>query len=258
MILSARNIVYESGRQPVLADITLSLRPGKMIGLIGPNGVGKTSLLRILAGLVTPSKGTVSLDDKPLSSLAPATKARQMAYIPQNHIVHWPIRVYDLVALGRLPYQHPLASLDKMSKNAIDTALADMAVTHLTERPANQLSGGELARVLVARALAQTPQIILADEPISGLDPAHALLLLQHLGKVAAQGMTVIIILHDLSMAARFCDELVLLHDGRIYDAGAPKNVLTPKALREVYQIEAHIDNHEGAAIVVPLKISGL
>jgi len=258
MILEGQNISLKLGAKKVLDGVSLSVKPGRLIGLIGPNGAGKSTLLRILAGLQVPSSGRVKLGQQLLSEMKACERARNMAYLPQEHIVHWPISVYDLVAMGRLPYRHPLAALDLASKRAIEESLAAMTVEHLAQRSALELSGGELARVLLARALAQTPQILLADEPTAGLDPAHKLNLLSHLAKISASGMSIIVVLHDLTMAARFCDHLVLLQEGRVYHAGAPKEVLTEKALGEVYHIKVHIAEVGGHRIILPLDIEGL
>ncbi len=255
MILEGQKISLELRGKNVLDEVSLSTKPGKLIGLIGPNGAGKSTLLRILAGLQSPSSGRVELAQQPLNEMKAQERARDMAYLPQEHIVHWPISVYDLVAMGRLPYRHPLARLDLTSKRAIEGALAVMTVEHLARRSALELSGGELARVLLARALAQTPQILLADEPTAGLDPAHKLNLLAHLAKISASGMSIIVVLHDLTMAARFCDHLVLLQEGRVYQAGTPTEVLTEQTLGEVYHIKAHIAEMEGHRIILPLEI---
>lgn len=255
MIIEARNITTLIETRRILDDVSIASKAGKIIGLIGPNGAGKTTLIRVLAGLVKPDQGQVLLDGRPMDEITLTTRARQLAYLPQEHIVHWPISVYDLVAMGRLPYRHPLTGADRHGQQAVQEALQAMAIEHLAARPANQLSGGELSRVLLARALAQTPQVLLADEPTAGLDPAHKLQLLQHLSRISKTGLSVIIVLHDLTLAARFCDHLVLLKQGRLYDAGKPEAVLTPKALLDVYQITCHIDKAAGALVITPLAV---
>jgi iron complex transport system ATP-binding protein len=237
--------------------VAISSRSGQIVGLIGPNGAGKSTLLRVLAGLIRPSKGEVLLDGDALEELALQARARKLAYMPQERIVNWPISVFDLVAMGRLPYQHPFSSLDAASRDAVAKALGAMSIHHLTERPAMELSGGELARVLLARALAQTPQILLADEPTAGLDPAHKLRLLQHLKRISESGMSVILVLHDLTMAARFCDHLVLLDRGRVYAEGSADCVLSTDSLRDVYHIEAHIGTAGDGPVITPLNVRG-
>ena len=158
--------------------------------------------------------------------------------------------------MGRLPFQHALEPLNAESRSAIRNALRTMSVEALAARPATDLSGGEQARVLLARALAQTPRILLADEPTAGLDTAHKLHLLQHLSDAASNGISIIIVLHDLSLAARFCDHVILMHDGRIYDAGEPEHVICPAALRSVYGINAHIGEASGVPIITPLTVN--
>lgn len=256
MILKAQNLVVHIGNRKILHGISVTSLPGKIIGLIGPNGAGKTTLIRVLAGLSAPSSGQLELNGKPLLSIPSKVRARSLAYLPQGRVVNWPMSVHDLVAMGRLPFQHALEPLNAESRSAVRNALRTMSVEALAARPAIDLSGGEQARVLLARALAQTPRILLADEPTAGLDAAHKLRLLQHLSDVATTGMSIIIVLHDLSLAARFCDHVILLHEGQVYDAGAPERVVCPKALRDVYGINAHIGQVSGVPVITPLTVN--
>ncbi len=196
--------------------------PGQLTAVIGPNGAGKTTLLKALAGLIAPAAGTCHC-----STAAPSPRgsrgelARALAYLPQERIVHWALSARCVVGLGRLPHRPLGAGESAADRAAIDAALAAMDVAHLAHRPVLELSGGERARVLVARALAQEPRALLADEPAAGLDPAHQLSLFRHLAALAASGRTVVVALHDLSLAARFCHSVVLVHQGRAVAAGA-------------------------------------
>ena len=255
MILRARNISVDLGQRRVVDDVSLTLKPGQMIGVIGPNGTGKTTLLRVLAGLRQPGHGTIHLNGVEMGALSHTARAQILAYLPQDHVIAWPIAVDELVAMGRSPYRRRFAGPSAVDKQAVADALKAMSITHLAKRSSCSLSGGERARVLLARALAQTPRTLLADEPTAGLDPAHKLRLLQHLSATARQGMSVVVVLHDLSMAARFCDHLILLHQGKIYRQGPPGLVLTRKTLRNVYDIDAHIGEVQGVPVIAPLSV---
>ena len=253
MKLQAESISVHYGDQIILDRVSMSTERGQLIGLIGPNGAGKSTLLRVLAGLVTPSGGEVRLDGTNLANVPAKERAQKLSFMPQDHVIHWPISVHDIVAMGRLPYRQPLSPLDRQSRNAITSALETMSLIELQDRSALELSGGELARVLLARALAQTPDVLLADEPTAGLDPAHKLHLLKHLSTISKAGMSIILVLHDLTLAARFCDHLVLLDKGRLYAEGPPSDVLTHEALRHVYHIRASIAENEGLLTITPL-----
>lgn len=169
--------------------------------------------------------------------------------------MHWALLARAVVALGRLPHRPLGAGESARDHAAIDTALAAMDAAHLAGRPVPELSGGERARVLVARALAQEPRALLADEPAAGLDPAHQLTLFRHLAALAAEGRTVIVALHDLSLAARFCHSIALVHEGRTIAAGPPKEVLTPEHLAAAYGIRAHYRCLDGVPVVLPLDV---
>jgi iron complex transport system ATP-binding protein len=253
MKLEAQALLVRLRAREVIAGMDFSARGGEVTALIGPNGAGKTTLLRALAGLIAPAAGRVLLDDRPLAEWPSRQVARSLAYLPQDRIVHWGLAARALVALGRLPYQPLGAGESAADAEAITAALAAMDVAHLADRPVLELSGGERARVLVARALAQEPRVLLADEPAAGLDPAHQLALFRHFTALAAAGCTVIVALHDLSLAARFCHKVVLMQAGRLIAAGAPEDVMTSEHLAAVYGIKARYTRAEGVPVVLPL-----
>jgi iron complex transport system ATP-binding protein len=223
---------------------------GNLIGVIGPNGAGKSTLLRGLAGLLPPTTGTVTLDGTALSAVPARRRARSIAYLPQERTVHWPLTVERVVALGRQPYGAGGGASDTA---AIETAIADAVIGPLRDRIVTSLSGGELARVLLARALAQTPRLLLADEPTAGLDPGHQLALFERLTGLSRSGIAVVVALHDLSLALRYCSHILLLCNGRTLGFGPPREVVTAASLAAAYGIEAEITMVSGIPVVVPL-----
>jgi iron complex transport system ATP-binding protein len=247
-------IVRLKGRE-VLRGLDLVAQPGELTAVIGPNGAGKSTLLRAIAGLIPAAAGAVLLDGQPLAALDPKQLARRLAYLPQERIVHWALTARAVVALGRLPYRPLGAGESPADVAAVDAALAAMDAVHLAHRPVPELSGGERARVLIARTLAQEPGVLLADEPAAGLDPAHQLILFRHLAALAAAGRTVIVALHDLSLAARFCHSVALLHAGRTLASGTPKDVLSPEHLAAAYGIKARFQAFDGVPVVLPIDV---
>jgi iron complex transport system ATP-binding protein len=254
-MLHAKNIHFSLDQQAILADVSLSLQAGEFIGLIGPNGAGKTSLLRVLAGLSAPDSGQVVVDgahgQAPLMALAPPMRARLLAFLAQQEKPAWPLAVKHLVGLGRAPWRRPLEQHHD-DEQAITNALALTELTHLAERSVSTLSGGELQRTLLARVFAGEPQIIIADEPIAALDPYHQLHMMELLRDHAQRGGAVIAALHDLSLAARYCQRLILLDRGRVCAFGEPVRVLTPENLQQVYGISAHVDCREDGVVIIP------
>ncbi|GEO80774.1 ABC transporter ATP-binding protein [Pararhodospirillum oryzae] len=220
--------------RPVLANVTASLGAPGLVGLIGPNGAGKTTLLRALAGLVA-SQGRVLMNGQPLARLSPAERARQVAYLAQERAVHWPLSVREVVALGRLPHR----GQGHDDQAAIDRALDETGVRAFADRPIGHLSGGERARVLLARALAVEAPVLLADEPVAALDPHHQLAMMGLLRRHAEAGALVMVVVHDLISAARFCHRLILLDRGGVVADGPPDAVLTEPTLATHYRVRA-------------------
>ncbi len=255
-LLSANNISLSFGDNQVLQNVSLSVKRGEVIGLIGPNGAGKTSLLRILANLQNPDHGQVDLQGKNLSDTAIKQLAQQIGYLAQGAPAHWPLLAEKVVELGRLPYQSLNQSLwqglNTKDKKIIDQAISQTEIDHLRQRPITTLSGGERMRVLLARLFASEPTLILADEPVAALDPYHQLHIMELLREHAANKGAVIVVLHDLNLAARFCDRLALLHKGKIAVEGKPALVLDNKNLRDVYGIEAKYLKDDSQFAVIP------
>jgi iron complex transport system ATP-binding protein len=255
--LSLRDVGVHFGPRQILGGVSLDLAPGALVGLIGPNGAGKTTLLRACASLMPRSSGDITLEGRPLHAWDRRERARVIGYLAQEKVALWPVSTARVIALGRLPHLGPWDALPEADEAEVVKAMTATDVLHLAGRPVTELSGGELTRVLVARLLAGAPRILLADEPVSGLDPAHAMQVLTILRDLAHGGQTVVVVLHDLTLAARFCDRLVLMDSGGIAADGAPLEVLTPSHLARYYGITADIVAHDGHHFVIPRALSG-
>jgi iron complex transport system ATP-binding protein len=250
--LTAQGLNVELAGRAVLKDISLSLASGHLVALVGPNGAGKTTLLRALAGLL-PSDGAIHVGGEALSSLALRERARRFAYLPQGHIVHWPLPARDIVALGRYP--HGATDPARMSARDSEAVLRAMRATDVVEfsdRRVTQLSGGERSRVALARVLAVEAPVILADEPTASLDPRYQLDVMKTLRAAADQGVLVIVVTHDLGLAARFADTVLVLSEGRLVAQGAPAVALSQQMMAEVFRISAYRAEFERAAVIVP------
>ena len=238
-LLEARGLQVRLGAKAVLDGVSSSFAPGQVTAVLGPNGAGKSTLLACLAGLRAPDAGEVGLDGAPLASLPPRRRAQRIGFIAQTPEIAWAVEAAILVGLGRIPYigARGLAQEDAA---AIDRAMAQAQVTDLADRDVSTLSGGERARVLIARALAGEPEWLLADEPLAGLDPGHQLDAADLFRRLAHdQGRGVIVTLHDLSLAARMADRILVLAGGKVLADGPAEVALAPAVLAQAYGIEA-------------------
>lgn len=240
-LLQANAISVVIDERKILDDISVHVRRGECVGLIGPNGAGKTTLLRVLARLQQPRAGTLSWEGADMHTIAPRQLARALAYLEQGAPAHWPLRVETVVALGRLPHLSWWQRPSAQDQTAIDHAMQLAEVDYLRDRIVTTLSGGERLRVMLARVFAAQPQLILADEPVAALDPYHQLHVMELLHEHAQRGGAVIAVLHDLNLAARFCDRLILLSCGQLVCEGGAREVLDAEHLRQVYGVEARV-----------------
>ncbi|KFI30411.1 ABC transporter ATP-binding protein [Haematobacter massiliensis] len=243
-VLTTRGLTVHRGGRPVLGGIDLCIHPGEFVGLLGPNGAGKTTLLRAALGLL-PCGGTSSL-----AALPTLERARRAAFMPQGREIAWPLSVERVVALGRAA--HPAGARDGQ---IVAKALALLNLTEFRERPATDLSGGEQARVLIARMIAQDTPLMIADEPIAGLDPAAQIQVMEVFSGIAARGGAVLASLHDLGLAARHCTRLVLLHAGHIAAEGRAETVLSPENLAQVFGITAFTAQTSQGMVFQPLSV---
>lgn len=250
--IATQSLSVRLGHHVAVDSVDLALEPGELVGIVGPNGAGKSTLIRALLGLARPAGGRVLVDGRDAARLDRRTMARTVAYLPQGQTLHWPLGVERLVALGRLPHLGPLSRLTPDDEAAVEQAMARADVLHLRHRIATELSGGERARVLLARALAVGARALIADEPLASLDPGHQIDVMALLKAQAQDGASVVTVLHDLAMAARWCDRLVLMDRGSLVAEGAPLDVLTAERLAQVYGIAARIEQSDGIPLILP------
>lgn len=251
-MLKARGICCDLGGKQVLDGVDLTLQRGEIVGLIGANGAGKSTLLRILAGILKPKSGEVYYGASLADALDGRSRARTAAFLAQTPETSAPMRVYDVVALGRLPHARPFQGLGADDHAAIAQALHDVDAAPFAGRAVGSLSGGERMRALIARALAVQSPFLLADEPVAALDPLHQLHVMRLLHARAHAGAGVLVTLHDLTLASRFCDRLVLLAQGRVQCEGPPAHVLTDEQMARAYGVRLARGAHDGAHFVVP------
>lgn len=252
-LISLRDVDVDRAKRRILSDISLDVLPGEVLALVGPNGAGKSTLLSTLSGEVTPSSGEATIGDKPARDYKPKELARARSVLLQSNDVSFPFRVSQVVAMGRNPW----AGTDEEAhdKARVSDAMEQVGIAHLADRRFNELSGGERARVSLARVLAQDTDVMLLDEPTAALDLHHQDRVMQ-LVKSRAQGKrAVVVVVHDLSLAAAYADRIALIVEGRISALGSAADVLTREKLEAIYDVELHvIESPDGHPLVVPVR----
>jgi len=248
--IEANGLTVMRGGRAILHSATLHARGGEFIAVIGANGAGKSTLLAALAGLIKPDAGNIRIGGRAIGDIPRLELAKLRAYLPQNPRCEWPIPVERLVALGLTPMLPVFGGLPSSYRERIDKVLAACDLTDRRDQAATTLSGGELSRAMLARALVSDPDILLVDEPMAGLDPRHVLDTVRRLKELATAGKLVIAAVHDLTLAARYATRLFALQDGCLAADGPPGEVLTPALIRMIFEVEAEISGLGGSAIV--------
>ena len=255
--LEFRDVHVELGARGVLTGVSFVVQPGEVVALLGRNGAGKTTVLRAATRALHVRSGNIELRGQPLASLSRRAMAQHVAVVPQDLHVPFPFSVAELVLMGRAPHQPLLGfeSADDVARTR--AALERLGIVHLADRSSLELSGGERQLVLLARALVQEPRLLLLDEPTAFLDLSHRSLVLRLVRELAAAGCAALVVSHDLTLTARACDRMLLLHEGAIAEAGAPRDVLNASTLERVFGLDAQvIEGPDGAPLVVP-RIGG-
>ena len=244
--LEVRDLGYDYSEKQVLDEISFSLRPGEILGILGPNGCGKTTLLRNLSRNLSPHRGCVLLDGSDLEDIRKKDIARKVAVVPQSNEIRFSFTVREMVEMGRMPFQEAFRGSTPEDERLVDRAMEITGITGMADRTINTMSGGERQRVIIARAIAQSPQILLMDEPTLHLDISMQFDVLDLVSGLSRdEGLTVVIVSHDLPMVARYCDRIILLRDRHIFAVGTPEEVLTPENMRTVFGIDAEYGRDE-------------
>lgn len=255
-IANLEGVSVSLGGVEALADVSVSIEPGRFVGLVGPNGAGKTTLLRTMTGAITPDRGQVQLVGTDVSSLSSRAVSQRVAVVPQESTLTFDFDVSEIIAMGRTPYQSRVHGRDRADRTAVKRAMAQTEVAEFADRSISEVSGGERQRILIARALAQDTPLLLLDEPTANLDINHQLRILNLVDDLVQEGKTVVAAIHDLNLAARFCDELVLLNEGRLEAQAGPTEVLTASRLESTFGTNTAIasDPVTGTTHVTPVQ----
>ncbi len=242
-VLAVDELSVDLGATEILSAVSLTAEAGELVGLVGPNGAGKTTLLRAIQGLIQPIQGTVTVDGQAVGDLSARARGRRVASVPQETGLSFSFPVEQAVAMGRNPHIGRFGTADETDRRTVQAALDKTNLTAFVDRPVTELSGGERQRVLLARAFAQDAPLLLLDEPTANLDINHAINTLDLVRSVVDDGTAAVAAIHDLDLAARYCDRLVLLADGAVLAAGPPESVLTRERLKTAFGVETVISS---------------
>ncbi|MEO0772251.1 MAG: ABC transporter ATP-binding protein [Pseudomonadota bacterium] len=248
-VLDVQNLSVSRRGRAVLRDVSFSMGEEELVGLIGPNGAGKTTLMRAALGLLA------CTGQSSLAALPEAARAKHAAWLPQAREIAWPVSVETVVMLGRIPHLSSVQNPTETDRAAVDAALAQMDLSHMRTRAATHLSGGEQARVLIARTIAQNTPLLMADEPVAGLDPAHQIATMQSFKALTAQGKSCLVSLHDLGLAARHCTRILMLDQGQLVADGPPAEVLAQDRVKAVFGISAWYQDTDQGPVFQPLDV---
>ncbi len=252
LALDIRGLSFSYGEQKILDQISLSVRPGEICGLLGPNGCGKSTLFRCCMGFLHPERGQVHVRGVNIAHMKPSALARHIAYVPQEHRQPFPFDVRDMVLMGRTPRMSGWFRLKRDDERTAEEAMRRIGIEHLAERPFAQLSGGQRQLVLIARAMAQQTPLILLDEPTSALDFSNQLAVWNVLREVASQGVAVLVCCHDPNHILWFCDKAAVMHDGSICAEGPASDIMTEDVLQRIYGPQCVLITAGTAGMVCP------
>lgn len=242
-MLKINHLNFSYSVDPFIESISLSIKEGEYVGIIGPNGSGKSTLIKLIAGILNPLDGDILVNGENISKLARRLIARKLAYVPQNIEMSFNFTVQEVVAMGRFPHEGNLFEKDPHSQSLVEEALQKTRLRHLKDRNFTDLSGGEKQRAVIASALAQQTKLLLLDEPTSALDLRHQQEIYRLLKQLCEdERKTVVVVTHDINLAAQYCDRLILLNDGKIVRDGTPEEVLKFPIIEEVYGVKVYID----------------
>lgn len=251
--LEARGLHFRRGTRVILDKVTIDLRSGELVALLGANGAGKSTLFRILLGFLRPERGEVRLDDVPLGGFSRRALAQRIAYVPQAHVAPFPYSVRDVVLLGRLAETGIFRAPQAADRRVVDEVLERLAITHLAARPYTEISGGERQLTLIARALAQRAGILVMDEPMTGLDYGYQIRLLRHMVDLASSGHAIVFSTHNPEHAVQAATRIAVLRDGGIMADGPPAEIITPPLMHSLYGVEiSTMTAAQGQMVIVP------
>lgn len=255
MILEIRGIKFNYGSRVTLKDVEMDVERGEVASLVGPNGSGKTTLLKCINKILKPKRGTIILSGKDISKIKLKELACLAGYVPQGTIRSFPATVFDTILLGRRP--HVGWGIGSKDTEVVSELIKSMGLEEMALRDFNELSGGEKQKVLLARALAQEPEVLLLDEPTSNLDLRHQLEVMNLVSSIVKErGVSAIMAIHDLNLASRYSDKVILLRKGEIYAAGKPSSVFNTEIIREIYGVETMINKDSGRPYIIPVGVS--